>query len=46
MSEPINQRPLEASITTDFKDRMSYGGYLSLDKILSAQNPLSKPRHP
>ncbi len=43
MSEPINQRPLEASITTDFKDRMSYGGYLSLDKILSAQNPLSKP---
>jgi tryptophan 2,3-dioxygenase len=43
MSEPVNQRPLEASITTDFKDRMSYGGYLCLDKILSAQNPLSQP---
>ena len=43
MSEPTNQRPLEASITTDFKDRMSYGGYLCLDKVLNAQMPLSDP---
>ena len=43
MSENPNQRPLEASITTDFKDRMSYGGYLCLDKVLSAQKPLSNP---
>lgn len=43
MSENPNQRPLEDSITTDFKDRMSYGGYLCLDKVLSAQKPLSDP---
>jgi tryptophan 2,3-dioxygenase len=43
MSENPNQRPLEDSITTDFKDRMSYGGYLCLDKVLSAQKPLSNP---
>ena len=43
MPENPNQRPLEASITTDFKDRMSYGGYLCLDKVLSAQKPLSNP---
>jgi len=36
-----NQREVEDSIHTDFKDDMSYGDYLSLDKILSAQNPLS-----
>jgi tryptophan 2,3-dioxygenase len=43
MSEPSNQRPLEASITTDFKERMSYGGYLCLDRVLNAQMPLSDP---
>jgi tryptophan 2,3-dioxygenase len=43
MPENPNQRPLEDSITTDFKDRMSYGGYLCLDKVLSAQKPLSNP---
>jgi len=43
MTEPDNQRPLEASITTDFKDRLSYGGYLCLDKLLTAQQPLSSP---
>ena len=43
MPENTNQRPLEDSITTDFKDRMSYGGYLCLDKVLSAQKPLSNP---
>ena len=40
MTEPSNQRPLEDGITTDFTDRMSYGGYLRLDRILSAQHPL------
>ena len=30
---------------TDFKDRMTYGGYLHLDKLLSAQEPLSQPAH-
>jgi tryptophan 2,3-dioxygenase len=43
MTEPSNQRPLEDGITTDFTDRMSYGGYLRLDRILSAQHPLSDP---
>ena len=43
MENVPNQRPLEASITTDFKERMSYGGYLCLDQLLAAQNPLSAP---
>lgn len=36
-----NSREMEDSIHTDFKEDMSYGDYLSLDKILSAQQPLS-----
>ncbi|WP_153913965.1 tryptophan 2,3-dioxygenase [Shewanella sp. TC10] len=36
-----NFRELEDSIHTDFKDDMSYGDYLNLEKILSAQQPLS-----
>ncbi|MDC2888153.1 tryptophan 2,3-dioxygenase [Psychrosphaera algicola] len=36
-----NYREVEASIITDFKQDMSYGDYLQLDKILSAQQPLS-----
>lgn len=43
MSDNPNLRPLEESITTDFKERMSYGGYLGLDNLLSAQKPLSNP---
>lgn len=41
MSCPHNYRELEDSIHTDFKDDMSYGDYLCLDQILSAQKPLS-----
>jgi tryptophan 2,3-dioxygenase len=40
-----NQRPLEAGIHTDLSGRMSYGGYLQLEQLLSAQQPLSKPPH-
>lgn len=36
-----NSRDMEDSIHTDFKDDMSYGDYLCLDKILSAQQPQS-----
>src|SRR5689334_25162045 len=41
---------LEPGIVTDFSDRLSYGGYLKLDRLLSAQQPLSggkgtAPRH-
>ena len=34
-------REMEKDIHTDFTDDMSYGDYLKLDKILSAQTPLS-----
>ncbi|MFE1646062.1 tryptophan 2,3-dioxygenase [Microbacterium sp. P01] len=42
---PENERPLEGGIVTDFQDRMSYGGYLDLDRLLTAQHPLSAPEH-
>ena len=35
----------EDSVVTDFRDRMTYGGYLQLHKLLSAQTPLSNPPH-
>ncbi|MEO6264265.1 MAG: tryptophan 2,3-dioxygenase family protein [Luteimonas sp.] len=40
-----NQRPLEDGIHTDLSGRMTYGGYLRLDQLLSAQQPLSQPPH-
>ena len=40
-----NQRDLEAGIHTDLSGRMSYGGYLQLPTLLSAQQPLSRPPH-
>ncbi|WP_256461013.1 tryptophan 2,3-dioxygenase [Agromyces larvae] len=40
-----NTRPIEASVVTDFRDRMSYGGYLDLDTLLAAQRPISDPEH-
>jgi len=40
-----NQRPLEADIHTDLAGRMTYAGYLQLDRLLSAQTPLSNPPH-
>ena len=41
---------LEPGIVTDFRDRLTYAGYLCLDKLLEAQKPLSGtadtlPRH-
>jgi len=43
-------RPLEPGIVTDFRDRLTYAGYLRLDRLLAAQEPLSgaggaAPRH-
>jgi tryptophan 2,3-dioxygenase len=43
MTDPSNQRPLEDGITTDFRQRLSYAGYLGLDSLLAAQKPLSQP---
>ena len=51
MSEGVerNTRAIEGTVVTDFEDRMSYGGYLDLPTLLSAQRPLSgsegKPEH-
>lgn len=36
-------RDLEAGIERDFSRQMSYGDYLMLDRLLSAQRPLSDP---
>ena len=40
-----NERALEDGIHTDLSGRMTYGGYLHLDRLLSAQAPLSDPPH-
>src|SRR5262250_58446 len=49
MSNPPQDR-LEPGIVTDFRGRLTYAGYLRLDRLLSAQQPLSgsaasPPRH-
>jgi tryptophan 2,3-dioxygenase len=36
---------MEAGIHRDLRDRLSYSGYLGLDRILSSQRPLSDPPH-
>ena len=36
---------LDPSVVTDFSGRMTYSGYLQLDRLLEAQNPLSNPQH-
>jgi tryptophan 2,3-dioxygenase len=38
-------RPIEDGIVRDFKVNLSYGRYLHLDEILSAQHPVSRPQH-
>lgn len=50
MTEPTpgvdhNTRLIEETVVTDFSDRMSYGGYLALPTLLSAQRPISDPVH-
>lgn len=41
----MNKRELEQSIYTDLSRDDDYTGYLQLDKLLSAQKPLSDPAH-
>jgi tryptophan 2,3-dioxygenase len=46
----MSTRDLEPGIVTDLRDRLTYGGYLDLDRLLAAQRPLSgapgqPPRH-
>lgn len=45
MTVDKNQRELETGIHTDLSGRMTYGGYLHLERLLSAQEPLSSPPH-
>jgi len=39
----VNQRGLEPEVQRDFSRSMSYGDYLALDQLLSAQHPRSQP---
>lgn len=41
----MSQSRYEETIETDFRSRMDYSGYLRLDRILAAQEPLSNPEH-
>src|SRR3546814_15143144 len=43
MSVDNNERELETGIHTDLSGRMSYAGYLHLDRLLDAQHPWSNP---
>jgi len=45
MSIEKNTRQLEDGIVRDFSTRMSYGSYLQLPVLLSAQQPVSDPEH-
>ncbi|NLA68948.1 MAG: tryptophan 2,3-dioxygenase [Gammaproteobacteria bacterium] len=45
MSIDRNERALEAGIHTELSGRMTYGGYLQLERLLSAQQPVSDPPH-
>ena len=45
MAVENNQRELEQEIHTDLHGRLTYGGYLHLDRLLSAQVPISQPPH-
>jgi len=40
-----NKREVEAGIHTDLRNRLTYEGYLDLDRLLTAQHPLSSPPH-
>ncbi len=41
----MNKRELEQGIYTDLGNRLTYAGYLCLDRLLAAQHPLSEPPH-
>ncbi|KJL20503.1 Tryptophan 2,3-dioxygenase [Microbacterium oxydans] len=40
-----NERALESGIVTDLSGRMTYGSYVALDQLLTAQHPVSEPEH-
>ncbi|MGG5172158.1 tryptophan 2,3-dioxygenase [Pseudarthrobacter sp. J1738] len=45
MSVEKNTRDLDQGIVKDFSSTMSYGSYLQLGTLLSAQQPVSTPEH-
>jgi tryptophan 2,3-dioxygenase len=45
MATRRQERPLEDGIVRDFRVNLSYGRYLHLDEILTAQQPVSVPEH-
>ncbi|GAA3619187.1 tryptophan 2,3-dioxygenase family protein [Marihabitans asiaticum] len=45
MSVEHNTRDVEDGIVTDLDQQMTYGSYLGLDQLLSAQRPVSEPEH-
>ncbi len=45
MTADENTRPLESGIVTDLSGQLTYGSYLQLDQLFSAQRPLSQPPH-
>jgi tryptophan 2,3-dioxygenase len=45
MADLRHQRPLEPEVHRNLEGRLTYAGYLCLDRLLSAQNPLSRPPH-
>ncbi|MDO2934069.1 tryptophan 2,3-dioxygenase [Paeniglutamicibacter sulfureus] len=42
---PEGAREIEDTVRTDFSNTMSYGSYLDLGRLLSAQHPVSVPEH-
>jgi tryptophan 2,3-dioxygenase len=40
-----NLRHVEDGVTRDLRGRLTYAGYLDLDRLLAAQHPLSQPEH-
>jgi tryptophan 2,3-dioxygenase len=40
-----NLRAVEEGVTRDLRGRLTYAGYLDLERLLSAQHPRSRPEH-
>ncbi|MFF3569083.1 tryptophan 2,3-dioxygenase [Nocardia jiangxiensis] len=45
MGAHSGSRAIEPGVVRDFRARLSYGEYLDLDTLLSAQKPVSRPEH-
>ncbi|MGE9807218.1 MULTISPECIES: tryptophan 2,3-dioxygenase [unclassified Janibacter] len=45
MTGSENVRHIEEGVHRDLRDELTYAGYLGLDKLLTAQAPLSRPEH-